>query len=152
MSSRGHFADTYCDLHIKNHVFTKPFCRYLLSTQPASQYPIAPATQPPSQLASTAAIFSSKFEAPSVEVVFLESVVVEAVAAMPTIDLWSRFAMSLWWLRWGIDLVVSSGKTTLAEEMPIARAMQECADEPSDSEVTAEGDEGDCEAKVKRRR
>ena len=65
---------------------------------------------------------------------------------------WSRLAMSLWWLRWGIDLVVSSGKTTLAEEMPIARAMQECADEPSDSEVTAEGDEGDCEAMVKRRR
>ena len=38
----------------------------------------------------------------------------------------------------------------LAEEMPIARAKvrrRRC-----DSEVIAEGDEGDCEAKVKRRR
>ena len=54
-------------------------------------------------------------------------------SAMP-IDLWSRLAMNLWWLRWGIDLVVQSGTTTLAQEIPIARAMQECADHDSDDE------------------
>ena len=42
---------------------------------------------------------------------------------------WGRLVMGFWWRVLGIDIVVMGCRNTLAQELPIARAMQSLSDD-----------------------